>query len=629
MEMNTTATWYRGTGSSPWPGQVGYDGGALVGRFAFTTPATGASELSWTSATLNPRESTTWSQSDRAYSFRWAVTASDTEHIGRVSAGVGFATGADGWDTQNLHMDSGGVKSVQLLPNTTYYLWIFPSGTAYNHWLITSVAVTLSGSYGAPAVPTASDGFFGSAIGVTLSGATSLASYTVTVACAGRTETLLTRGMDTYLTWTPSTATYAPLVTTADSASATITVETFYGAASIGTRSASITLRFRPEDVAPILSAGWYSHAPYNETQGSAIAKYIAGISRASVSFDATKISPQYGAAIASYSVSCGGVTDDAAPYRTPILTGASTVTVAVTDSRGVTSSESFTITPLPYAAPSLGQVSVFRCDAQGSADEDGSYISASATAIVNGLDGANSAAILLYRKTVSGSYGSGTALQSGVASVIGGMDPDVIYDVKIEITDTVGNSGAVTRRLTGRAWALRFRANGQGVGFGMAPQADKRLQLPADWSVYVGTDRLLPQTYAVGDIFVTTRSGNPAALLGYGTWSQIKDRFLLAAGDSYTAGDTGGEASHTLTTDEMPAHAGHLHANSGFPNGVGDLTGKYLAESSLSSYGAIPRGWNQAASGEAYPAGADRGGGQAHNNMPPYLVVYMWLRTA
>ena len=41
--MTTTAAWYRDTGTSPWSGQVGYDGGALVGRFAFTTPATGAS----------------------------------------------------------------------------------------------------------------------------------------------------------------------------------------------------------------------------------------------------------------------------------------------------------------------------------------------------------------------------------------------------------------------------------------------------------------------------------------------------------------------------------------------------------------------------------------------------------
>lgn len=614
--MNTTATWYRGSSSSSWPGQVGYDGGALVGRFAFTTPATGASELSWASATLNPRESTSWAQSDRAYSFRWAVTTSDTEHIGRVSAGIGYATGADGWNTQGLHMDSGGVKSVQLLPNTTYYLWIFPSEAAYNHWLITSVDVTLSGGYGAPAVPAASSGFFGSAIGITLSGATSLACYTVTVNCAGRTETLQTRGTDSYLTWTPGVATYAPLVTTADSASATITVETFYGATSIGTQSASITLRFRAEDVAPIISAGWYRHAPYNETQGSAIAKYIATVSRAELSFDTTKISPQYGATIASFSVSCGGETDEASPYRTPILTGASAVTVAVTDSRGVTSSESFTITPLAYAVPSLGQVSVFRCDAQGNADEDGAYISASATAIVSGLEGTNSAAIRLYSKTLSGSYGSGTALQSGVASQLGGMDPDVIYDIKIEITDTVGNTGAVTRRLAGRSWALRFRANGQGVGFGMAPQADKRLQVPADWGIYVGTDRIVPQVYAVGDIFVTTRSGDPATLLGYGTWTQIKDKFLLAAGDSYTAGDTGGEASHTLTVDEMPAHdhrVGVRHVdgetttgevlNCGITANVSDGKLRYYTQSS--------------------------GGGQAHNNMPPYLAVYMWLRTA
>lgn len=59
---------------------------------------------------------------------------------------------------------------------------------------------------------------------------------------------------------------------------------------------------------------------------------------------------------------------------------------------------------------------------------------------------------------------------------------------------------------------------------------------------------------YPVGSIYMSVNSTSPASLFG-GTWERIKDRFLLAAGDTYSAGSTGGEAQHTLTVDEMPSH--------------------------------------------------------------------------
>ena len=60
--------------------------------------------------------------------------------------------------------------------------------------------------------------------------------------------------------------------------------------------------------------------------------------------------------------------------------------------------------------------------------------------------------------------------------------------------------------------------------------------------------------TYPVGAIYISTISTSPASLFG-GTWEQLKDRFLLGAGDTYAAGATGGEAAHALTVNEMPPH--------------------------------------------------------------------------
>lgn len=125
-------------------------------------------------------------------------------------------------------------------------------------------------------------------------------------------------------------------------------------------------------------------------------------------------------------------------------------------------------------------------------------------------------------------------------------------------------------------------------------------------------------EKYDIGDIFITTREGDPTELLGYGTWQQIKDSFLLAAGDSYTAGATGGEATHTLTTAEMPAHS-HEMSNS------------FIVYDSSSSKKLDTAGNSTKVdtNNNVNATTKSTGGGQAHNNMPPYLVVYMWLRTA
>ena len=122
----------------------------------------------------------------------------------------------------------------------------------------------------------------------------------------------------------------------------------------------------------------------------------------------------------------------------------------------------------------------------------------------------------------------------------------------------------------------------------------------------------ILDYIYPVGSIYMSTASTSPAILFG-GTWTQLEDRFLLGAGDTYTAGATGGEASHTLTVDEMPSH-------------THDQGKKY--NTSLGNYS--PDAPWTANSGTVYswPTGS-AGGDAAHNNMPPYLVVYMWERTA
>lgn len=136
----------------------------------------------------------------------------------------------------------------------------------------------------------------------------------------------------------------------------------------------------------------------------------------------------------------------------------------------------------------------------------------------------------------------------------------------------------------------------------------------------------VIDMVYPVGAIYMSVNSTNPGNLFG-GKWEQIKDCFLLAAGDTYTAGSTGGEAQHTLTVDEMPRHRHSSDSyQDGYPNSGLIEQNKFCTWVNHGIHD-----YNEPESGES--SGAVRtsrvGGSQPHNNMPPYLTVYMWKRTA
>ena len=129
---------------------------------------------------------------------------------------------------------------------------------------------------------------------------------------------------------------------------------------------------------------------------------------------------------------------------------------------------------------------------------------------------------------------------------------------------------------------------------------------------------------YPVGSIYLSLEDKSPAELFG-GEWEQIKDTFLLAAGSTYEAGATGGEATHKLTENEMPSHK---HSPVYFGSGtkrVG-LSGGTAGDDY--SYYKISYADTSGYRGTSFTTEA-AGGGEAHNNMPPYLAVYVWQRTA
>lgn len=143
----------------------------------------------------------------------------------------------------------------------------------------------------------------------------------------------------------------------------------------------------------------------------------------------------------------------------------------------------------------------------------------------------------------------------------------------------------------------------------------------------------MLNTIYPIGAIYMSINSTDPGTLFG-GTWERIKDTFLLSAGDTYSAGATGGEATHTLEKSEIPNYKiGNIPAivppehQKWNNNGI---KGTDCGTTSSSKEGIGMISDNLITSGEQWGwAVSTNGGDGAHNNMPPYLAVYVWKRTA
>lgn len=125
--------------------------------------------------------------------------------------------------------------------------------------------------------------------------------------------------------------------------------------------------------------------------------------------------------------------------------------------------------------------------------------------------------------------------------------------------------------------------------------------------------NKMIDMMYPVGSIYLSVNDVDPTTIFG-GTWERIKDRFLLGCGDTYTNGSLGGEATHTLTIDEMPTHRHSLDGYWGAGNGLNGAT----LNNAAGNFGTA-----------SYEPIQEAGGNQPHNNMPPYLAVYMWKRTS
>ena len=428
--------------------------------------------------------------------------------------------------------------------------------------------------------------------------------------------------------------------------------------------------------------------APFN-------ALYIQGRTQAKITHTA---SGKFGATIKQYSASVegkaySGKTATSNALQTP---GVLTITGTATDSRGFSATASKTVTVLAYNTPSVvrngstGRFVCARSTSGGTISEDGTALFVGCSKSFSSLAGNNKCALRLRYAAEGGGWSSWITLlaeSSGndYAGVVPGvtLSVSVVYTIEIQAVDKLGESGSVETRIPTSEMTFHLGENGKAVGIGRYASESGEKRLDVAWDAHFEKDlqvggattldgnlrgkyligtriqtteatdlgKTPPKVavldnagwvyyrtpvdliYPVGSIYMSVNATNPKELFG-GTWERIQGRFLLGASNSYAAGGQGGEATHTLTADEMPTHGNHLMQGSMYQE-LDDNESEYrnntlyLSRNALTSTGSINRGWKDWNGGEMYPAGKLKGGGQAHNNMPPYLAVYIWKRTA
>ena len=152
-------------------------------------------------------------------------------------------------------------------------------------------------------------------------------------------------------------------------------------------------------------------------------------------------------------------------------------------------------------------------------------------------------------------------------------------------------------------------------------PGANDYLIIQGSKTQKITWQNLLNKIYPVGSLYMSAKATSPASLFG-GTWERIKDRFILAAGDNYAAGSTGGEAAVALTESQLPRHRFNVMDQNGA------LVGNTQSDENVTKLFLPQQSYSTRGSSNCLTTNYI-GQDASHNNMPPYLTVYIWQRTA
>lgn len=497
------------------------------------------------------------------------------------------------------HSNATGAKSVNIGISSSIFVNPSANGTQQVTIKGDGSTTAASGTYAPASSVTCSTADIGSAPTIQISRNSTSFTHTLTYEFGSLSGTIATKTTSTTITsWKFPTSFYAQ-IPNAKSGTGTITCNTYSGDTLLGTKTCSFTATTNESLCKPTLSP------TVEDSNSAAVAltgdanTFIRYISDAAITSGAAA---RNSATLKSIKVTCGSqsITTSTGTIQ---KVDSGTFTFTATDSRGYSTTQTIEKTLINYINPTCNlNISNPSTDGNLSFTITGNYFNSGFGAVNNTL-------------SVSYKYKAGSGN----------------YSNNIEVTNITLNNNTYTANisLTGLDYKETYTFQAFTIDkIKSVNSAEKVIKTTPvfSWSnddfefnvpVKFNGKTLFDIVYPVGAIYMSVSSTSPAILFG-GTWEQIQNRFLLAAGSSYTAGNTGGEATHTLTKNEMPTHSHEIYS------GYGDVVSNVSDAYRYQTWGSSDRGWKTGNLGTS-----NIGGGKAHNNMPPYLVVYMWKRTA
>lgn len=692
-------------------GYVGVMSGNWVMRYKFTTPSTGyVSSLLFRSYWYH-----TAGFNFSTYPVRAYVTTSSTSH-NNANSGSTYSASMYA-ETSGSYNVAVNITGLTLPPSTTYYIYLFPGYTAsyrYSaHNYSAGQTIYLEASVATESSMTASNGTLGTAQTITVTKKISSYTHTITYTCGTASGTICTKSSSTSISFTPPLSLASQNVN-GTSVTVKLSLQTYSGDTAIGSAVTKTLSMAIPASVKPECHIVVEDATGYSDRFGG----YIQGRSKAEITVSATLA---YGSAIQKKTITFDGKTYTT-NGTTSVISGSGTLTInaSVTDGRSRTGSASKDITVLPYTAPTVSKLTVGRCDADGTANDMGSYAKVLYSYSIHALSNQNDkGAAIQYKKAVDTTWttiGLDSVYSVADATYIFAADDGSSYDVRLVITDYFEEVTRSTSVSTASV-IMHLKENGKGISFGKISEKDaiefgwkafdrfgtsicnglaeyggsanminadttleqliittvgtpdeslwyvqtmfydnkstnsNRAQLAypyrwagniwyryynsgawSDWIEFVQKTELLDLIYPVNSVYISYSHTSPAELFG-GTWHRMQSRFLWGTTTDGTIGATAGASDVTLTTNQIPAH---YHTQrlwwTGYDGWTSQTTpqGVYvfnrnttvIANTNSASITAKVNLQNSHTT-------ASTGGGASHTNMPPYVNVAIWRRTA
>jgi hypothetical protein len=342
----------------------------------------------------------------------------------------------------------------------------------------------------------------------------------------------------------------------------------------------------------------------------ASITNYVQNYSKCNLEMGS--VAGALGSSIQSYEITGAGFSAAAASaaFGPFAQTSDITFTAKVWDSRGRTATRTVSINVLSYGPAAFSNPEAWRSSDAGVKNQKGTYARLKSGVIYSSLDGQNSVTLKGRVYPKGGTVPAYTSMTPDTPWITGGglLLVTKTYIAQMEVADLIG-SRAIEFTIPTKKTGISIMAGMAGIAFGKSAEIPGVAEF--GWPIY-------NCPYEVGDILQTLNTSSPEDRWPGTEWESIAGRVLVGLDSAQTEFDTigkeGGEKAHTLTVDEMPSHR---HTQTRYADALAVSGG---------DQGVLSAGTSSVSTGQQT---LYSGGGQAHNNLQPYKVVYMWLRTA